>query len=216
MVDREVKLKIAISGPTGTGKSTATSLMAEAHNVYVVNERVPSWLLTQLDTNPSEVCFQIQQEIMKSRLSNELAVGDEPIIVRDRTVSEDIHIFATMFESAALITNDEMHRLQNTYRKIEKEIGGPDVYVLLKANADILLERIRKAAAPQLIISLLEQQLVRYEQWYSTLSAPLVTIDTTRLDARELERHCNWVLATARAALDGQLQQNSDLGIFWE
>src|SRR5882757_11514117 len=118
MVDREVKLKIAISGPTGTGKSTATSLMAETHNVYVVNERVPSWLLTQLDTNPSEVCFQIQQEIMKSRLSNELAVGDETIIVRDRTVSEDIHIFASMFESAALITNDEMHRLQNMYRKI--------------------------------------------------------------------------------------------------
>lgn len=216
MVERNAKLRIAVSGPTGSGKSTAAREMASYPGTVAIYESVPSELLRLLDTNPNEVCFRLQKEIMGSRLTRERGCFGKSIVIRDRTVAEDFQVFASMFFSFGFITRAELKQLEIMYKTIESDIGVPDAYLLMQANEDVLRDRMRKAGAPRLVANALDDQLARYETWYASLAAPRVRIDTTRLDARSLARRCSWVVETANSAKRGELIKNDVYGISWE
>jgi deoxyadenosine/deoxycytidine kinase len=215
MIRQRNKLRIAVSGPTGTGKSSFVREMSRRSGVCAVLEPEPVALHDTLGGTDSGNLYELQRAIMLGRLHSEQLCGSCKIIVRDRSVIEDFHIFVAMFFAAGFLTALQHAKLRKLSDDICLATGHADAHILLGAENAVQLNRIQTAGAPQLIVDMLANQNQLYETWYASLIGPRLLIDTTLLRLSDIAARSEWALSTVSRACEGEYLIDRTLNLAW-
>jgi deoxyadenosine/deoxycytidine kinase len=209
-------LRLAVSGPTGSGKTSAVRFIGEHTGVCVVPESLPSELFALFTADPSTYCYALQREIILNRRSAEQACNNSWLVARDRTVSEDLHVFVRMHAAGGWLTSAQCDDLAELADAVQRNCGMPDAFLVLSANNATLRKRIICTGAPSRILGRLDDQVQLYEGWVRHLSAPRVVADTSQMDLLQLRDICDWIVSTVAEACAGRALSNSRWNLKWK
>lgn len=153
-------LRIGIVGNIGVGKSTLVKaacseplnkiLLSTIPNtgnekVYSFKEKFNPDVLDAFYENPVENAFVAQIEFFNGRLSRQNKIeGCRGIVLEDRTLAEDYHIFGMAQRILGNMNQEEFLAYQRTYNLMTENITAPDLIVYLKANVKTLQKRIKE------------------------------------------------------------------------
>ncbi|HEX9860666.1 MAG TPA: deoxynucleoside kinase [Nitrospirota bacterium] len=134
-------------GPIGVGKTSLTSLLAEALGARLVLERAEeNPFLSDFYRDPSRYRFQTQMFFLLNRFSQQRELLQPDLFTRV-TISDYLFDKDRIF---AYLTLDE-HELplyEQVYRILEPKIMKPDLVIFLQADTDTLLRRIKRRGRP--------------------------------------------------------------------
>lgn len=93
----------------------------------------------------NKFALNLQLEFLKGRFENEKSVSEikNNIILLDRCIYEDYHIFAKTQKKMGLINEKEFEEYKIIYDNYIKFINPPNCFFYLKTSTDKLLERIK-------------------------------------------------------------------------
>ncbi len=201
---------IAIEGVIGVGKTTLARLAQvefEASLLLEVFEENP--FLAKFYQDRKRYGFQTQIFFLLSRYHQQhdaIPAGlERGNLISDYTFDKN-QIFATLN-----IEGDELAMYEQVHGIMATKIPAPDLVVYLKANPNVLLERIamrdrpyERAIEPEYIADL----AFAYDQFFSHYSAaPVLTVDTNSLNIVRRPQDLRSVLDSIHAKLDLGLYQ---------
>ncbi|MDI9529075.1 MAG: deoxynucleoside kinase [Candidatus Cloacimonadota bacterium] len=154
-------IRIGIVGNIGVGKSTfieaassaplnriLTSVYPKANGtegVYAFPERFNPIVLDSFYHDPVANAFMAQIEFFNGRLDRQKLIQScRGIVLEDRTLAEDYHIFGKAQRILKHMSEAEFMAYQRNYRLMTEQIKEPDLLVYFKADVPTLQERIRQ------------------------------------------------------------------------
>ena len=152
-------LRIGVIGNIGAGKSTLTEAMQQDplsrrllalfphregdEKVYTYPETFRPEVLDAFYKNPKQYAFLAQIEFLNGRLVRQNEIEQtRGIVLEDRTIFEDYHIFGKAQKILGHMTDAEFSVYQHNYNLMVDKIQEPNLVVYLRANTDTLLKRI--------------------------------------------------------------------------
>lgn len=179
---------IAVSGNVGSGKTTLAKYLSDRYNFrYVPKRRLEFDFLDDFFHDiegkffPAQVSFLISkaieiQELLSYRYS----------IVVDRSLLEDIEVFARLWIENRQIDPKIVQLYQHTADFIKTAVPAPDLYLVCRCPADVSLERIAQRPKRSFEEQYPPNHVQMLERYYSELvfehEIPRVEIDTTYFD----------------------------------
>ncbi|NKB41118.1 MAG: AAA family ATPase [Ilumatobacter sp.] len=178
---------VAIDGPTGVGKSTTSRAIAERVGAPL--------LLDPVSVNPLLDDYYTGEATPSAGLDTELAFlrGRAELLAsadRDQLVVADFTVLRTAPFSEFLADPDDRRRVLDEMRRLVADGPRIDVLVLLRAEPDVLLERVRtrdRRAEVDLTIEHLVELCRHFATWRNELlahAAMAIEIDTAAWDPR--------------------------------
>lgn len=154
-------LRIGIVGNIGVGKSTLienlqttalSKILLGCFKTLDGDEKVQTFpeefdenVLDAFYKNPKQHAFMAQIEFLNGRLVRQSKIEQaKGIVLEDRTIFEDYHIFGKAQKILGSMTDEEFSTYQRCYNLMTDHISEPDLVIYLRAKTDILLERIKK------------------------------------------------------------------------
>ena len=191
---------IAITGNVGSGKSTLAHYISKNYNfVYVPNKRLEISFLDDFFKDiegkffPAQVSFLISKAIEIQEL-----VSYQANIVIDRSLLEDIEVFARLWIENKNIDANISKLYHFTAEFIKEAIPAPDVYIVCKCPSDVSVARLSKRPRRSFEELYPPNYIEMLDRYYSELSlgenVPYVEIDTVYYDFTDestLELICN-------------------------
>ncbi|MFA7057233.1 MAG: deoxynucleoside kinase [Candidatus Cloacimonadales bacterium] len=199
-------LRIGIIGNIGVGKSTLVTkaktepfkqqllaLFPGEHDdvdIHTFDETFNPAVLDEFYKDPVKNAFMAQIEFFNGRLERQKSIeNSRGIILEDRTLAEDYHIFGKAQRILGNMTEAEFQAYQRTYHLMTETFKEPDILVFLRADVDVLLQRIanRGRESEKLIQRDYLQQLnYLYEEFIANyVKCPVLIIDTNSLPEEE-------------------------------
>jgi deoxyadenosine/deoxycytidine kinase len=191
-------LRIGIVGNIGVGKSTLVDAAAEAplneillstipnrtgeEKVFAFQEKFNPKVLDAFYADPVENAFMAQIEFFNGRLDRQRQIeGCKGVILEDRTLPEDYHIFGMAQKILGNMSEEEFLAYQRNYNLMTSKIPEPDLIVYLKADISTLLERIKergRASETSIPSAYLKQLNELYELFINRhVNCPVLVID---------------------------------------
>ena len=201
---------VAIEGPIGVGKTTLARLVHEqldAELLLEVFEENP--FLSDFYADRAKYAFQTQIFFLLSRYRQQHDVIARVLrrssLVSDYTFAKD-ELFARIN-----LANDELAVYETLHRVLAEKIPLPDLVVYLRADLDVLVERIavrdrsyERAMSPHYLAEVVQA----YEQFFSGFNqAPVMTVDTNTLNIVRNPEDLALVLERIRSALGAGTHQ---------
>jgi len=205
---------VAIEGPIGVGKTTLARLIhkqLEAELLLEVFEENP--FLSDFYADRAKYAFQTQIFFLLSRYRQQHQVIARALqrssLVSDYTFAKD-ELFARLN-----LSNDELAVYGNLHRVLAEKIPLPDLVVYLRADLDVLMERIQvrdrtyeRAMSHQYMADLIQA----YEKFFSGYSeAPVLTVDTNSLNIVRNPEDLAYVVQRIKSALGSGTHQRAFL-----
>jgi len=194
-------MHIAISGNIGAGKTSLTELLSkhygwEAHYEDVIDNPY----LDDFYNHMERWSFNLQIYFLKSRFEQLLKIKNfNNVIVQDRTIYEDAHIFAPNLNSMGLMNQRDFKNYQELFELMESQIQGPDLLIYLRSNIPNLVNKIHKRGREyenSISIDYLSRLNERYEAWTSTYDkGNIIKIDVDELDFVENKEDLKLIIA---------------------
>ena len=194
-------MHIAISGNIGAGKTSLTELLSkhygwEAHYEDVIDNPY----LDDFYNHMERWSFNLQIYFLKSRFEQLLKIKNiNNVIVQDRTIYEDAHIFAPNLKSMGLMNQRDFRNYQELFELMESQIQGPDLLIYLRSNIPNLVNKIHKRGREyenSISIDYLSRLNERYEAWTSTYDkGNIIKIDVDELDFVENKEDLKLIIA---------------------
>ena len=194
-------MHIAISGNIGAGKTSLTELLSkhygwEAHYEDVIDNPY----LDDFYNHMERWSFNLQIYFLKSRFEQLLKIRNiNNVIVQDRTIYEDAHIFAPNLKSMGLMNQRDFKNYQELFELMESQIQGPDLLIYLRSNIPNLVNKIHKRGREyenSISIDYLSRLNERYEAWTSTYDkGNIIKIDVDELDFVENKEDLKLIVA---------------------
>lgn len=137
---------ICLCGNIGSGKTTVTNLLADVFGLRVFEEEVednPYLKLFYEDMH--QWSYRLQRFFLFSRalMHEKINMLDIPCI-QDRSIYEDMEIFAKNQYRMKLWSQEEYEKYRTFCQLLSKELRPPDLLIYLRTSIPILRERIRK------------------------------------------------------------------------
>ena len=196
-------LYIAIEGPIGVGKSTLARLIQpdlDARLLMEVFEENP--FLSSFYADREQYAFQTQLFFLLSRYRqqsvapNLLAQGNA---ISDYTFAKD-RLFAHLN-----VHGDELALYDHLHDLLAEKILDPDLIVYLRADTDVLMERIAvrdREYERNMDRGYIEALSHAYEQFFADYHvAPVITIDTNNLNIIRHPEDLSHVMARIKSVL---------------
>lgn len=195
-------LRIGIIGNIGVGKSTlVTKAKTQPYknrllslfpgetqdaDIHTFDETFNPVVLDEFYKDPVQNAFMAQIEFFNGRLERQKRIDNSRgIILEDRTLAEDYHIFGKAQRILGNMSEAEFQAYQRTFHLMTENFKEPDILIYLRADVETLLERIAKRGResekliPQEYLSQLNYLYEEYIENYA--KCPVLVIDTNNL-----------------------------------
>ena len=175
---------IAIEGPIGVGKTSLSRILSEHYRARLLEEVVEeNPFLPSFYQDPERYGFQVQVFFLLSRFRQlEGAAQGELFsrsLVADYLFDKDF-IFASMN-----LKDSEFSLYADLYTHLKPRLPQPDLTVYLRADVDLLLERIEKRGRPYektIKAQYLQELLERYDEYFSSFAGKLLILNAHEFD----------------------------------
>ncbi|MBR5137961.1 MAG: deoxynucleoside kinase [Alistipes sp.] len=165
---------VAIAGNIGSGKTTLTEILTQRYGAKAYYEESDNPYIGDFYNDMNRWAFQLQISFLGSRIEQTLDMlangGD--VIIQDRTIYEDAHIFAYNLHEMGLISSRDFATYMKIFHLTTNLVPQPDVLIYLRASIPTLVAQIkRRGRAYEMNID--EQYLSRlnekYEAWINEI-----------------------------------------------
>lgn len=182
------KRVIAIAGNIGAGKTSLVDFLTSTYNItpfYEPNDENP--YLVDFYKDMKRWAFHSQLYFLSNKFRIHQQVDSTPgVVVQDRTIFEDVEIFATALSQMRKISKRDWSTYQDFYQSIIASINPPDLMIYLKCPIRTVRKRIKirgRKMEQDIPLSYLKRLDKLYENWISnyTMSKVLV-IESDKLD----------------------------------
>ncbi len=182
------KRVIAIAGNIGAGKTSLVDFLTSTYNItpfYEPNDENP--YLEDFYKDMKRWSFHSQLYFLSNKFRIHQQVDNtQGVVVQDRTIFEDVEIFATALHQMRKISQRDWKTYQDFYHSITASIRPPDLMIYLKCSIRTIRKRIKirgRKMEQDIPLSYLRRLDKLYENWISnyTMSKVLV-IDSGKLD----------------------------------
>ncbi len=139
------KLFVGLAGNIGTGKSTASKIIARHFGFEVFHEPVvENRFLKQYYADMRRWSFTLQMEFLLKRIEHHGRIERlQSGCVQDRTLIEDPEVFAKYLHGLGHMTDAELDLYFDYFRRFNENLRQPDKVILLYTpNVNVLLRRI--------------------------------------------------------------------------
>lgn len=201
---------IAIEGAIGVGKTTLARLIQKDFNAELlleVFEENP--FLSDFYADRDKYAFQTQIYFLLSRYQQQHRVIEEIIgrspLISDYTFAKD-RLFAHLN-----LRGDELALYEQLHTVLAARIPLPTLVVYLRADTDVLMERIAFRDRPyerNMDREYIDSLRLAYERFFSTYDqAPVLTIDTNNINFVRNVQDLRAIVGQIRSALETGVRQ---------
>ncbi|UYQ91858.1 deoxynucleoside kinase [Chitinophaga horti] len=200
---------IAIAGNIGAGKTTLTEMLAKhyrwtaqfedvEHNPYLNDfyEDMPRW------------SFNLQIYFLHSRIKQLVGIQQgKDVVIQDRTIYEDAHIFAPNLYEMGLMTKRDFDNYFNFFETLKGMVKPPDLLIYLQASVPTLVAQIQKRGREyeeNIRLDYLKRLNEYYNGWIEKYKeGPLLIIDVDKNKFPENEEHLGEIISRIDSELFG-------------
>jgi len=217
-----MKKFIIVSGNIGSGKSSLTTLLSkrlEWKAFYEVVESNP--YLEDFYHDMKKWSFHLQIFFLSKRFQHHQNIVNDPSsVVQDRSIYEDVDIFAKNLYQQGLMDSRDYHNYSELFHIMVDFLTPPDLVVYLKASISTLQQRIAlrgRDYEKKISRKYLEQLNTLYEKWVADFSlCPILKVPTDDLDFVQKPEHLQMITEKILAKLQGIEKVTFDLADFKE
>jgi deoxyadenosine/deoxycytidine kinase len=182
------KKTIAIAGNIGAGKTSLVEFLTNTYNItpfYEPNDENP--YLEDFYQDMKRWSFHSQLYFLSSKFRIHQQVDSTSgVVVQDRTIFEDVEIFATALYQMKKISKRDWQTYQDFYHSIIASIKPPDLMIYLKCSIRTIRKRIKirgRAMEQEIPLSYLRRLDKLYENWIANYKlSKVMVIETDKLD----------------------------------
>jgi deoxyadenosine/deoxycytidine kinase len=182
------KRTIAIAGNIGAGKTSLVEFLTSTYNItpfYEPNDENP--YLEDFYKDMKGWGFHSQLYFLSNKFRIHQQVDQTPgVVVQDRTIFEDVEIFATALKQMRKISERDWKTYQDFYQSIIASIKPPDLMIYLKCSIRTVRKRIKirgRQMEQDIPLSYLKRLDRLYENWIANYQmSKVMVIETDRLD----------------------------------
>lgn len=180
---------IAIAGNIGSGKTTLTQMLTEHYHAKCYLEESNNPYIGDFYEDMNRWAFNLQISFLGSRIQQTMDMLSDSgggVIVQDRTIYEDAHIFAENLHEMGLMSTRDIETYMKIFRLVTSLIPRPDLLIYLRASVPTLISQIRKRGR-EYEMNIDELYLKRlndkYDHWIDTIyDGEMLVIDKDRED----------------------------------
>lgn len=182
---------IGIAGNIGVGKTTFTEVVAKRFNLLEVYESVAdNPYLSDFYSDMKRWSFNLQIYFLHHRFSaiNNLSSYDSGM-VQDRTIYEDVEIFSKNLFDMGFMDKRDWDTYSELFVNMTKFLKKPDLIVYLRADLEVLLDRIKTRSRDyetEIDPEYIDRLNDLYDDWITnTNDIKTITIDTNNFNIFE-------------------------------
>ena len=179
---------IAIAGNIGSGKTTLTEILTRRYGAKAYLEDTDNPYIGDFYEDMNRWSFNLQISFLGSRIRQTMDMLSEnsEVILQDRTVYEDAHIFADNLHRMGLMSSRDFGTYMKIFNLVTNLIPKPDLLIYLKAGVPTLTAQIRRrgrAYEMNIDEAYLSRLNEKYEHWINDLyEGEVFVIDKDRED----------------------------------
>ena len=181
---------ISIAGTVGVGKSTLTKLLAQKLNFKTSMEKVDgNPYLEDYYSDFKTWSFHLQIYFLAERFKEQKRMFESNWgFVQDRTIYEDVGIFARLQYDNGNMTQRDFETYQSLFEAMTMSpfFPSPTLIIYLEGSFERILERIHRRGRDmetKTPISFWEELYGRYEKWIGSLNvSPVLRLNIDRYD----------------------------------
>lgn len=138
---------IAIAGNIGSGKTTLTQILTENYDAKSYLEETNNPYIGDFYEDMNRWSFNLQIYFLGSRIQQTMDMlrnCEGRVIIQDRTIYEDAHIFADNLHEMGLMASRDIETYMKIFHLVTTLIPKPDLLIYLRASVPTLISQIRK------------------------------------------------------------------------
>lgn len=200
---------IAIAGNIGSGKTTLTQQLAKHYGWLPQFEDVENNpYLNDFYEDMPRWSFNLQVYFLNRRFKQivEIQNGEE-VVIQDRTIHEDAHIFAPNLHAMGLMSSRDYENYRSLFETVSGLIKPPDLLIYLKASVPTLVNQIQRRGREyeeNLRLEYLRRLNEYYEKWITTYTdGKLLIIDVDKVNFADDKKALGEVISKIDAELYG-------------
>ena len=182
---------IGIAGNIGVGKTTFTSFLAKEFDLKDIYESVSdNPYLSDFYGDMHRWSFNLQVYFLHHRFASIIDItNSHDGFVQDRTIYEDVEIFSKNLHDMGYLDNRDWKTYSDLFLNMTKFLKSPDIIIYLRADLDVLLERINnrnRDYEATIDPEYLKRLNVMYDEWIESISwTKVLTVDTNTFNIFE-------------------------------
>ncbi len=177
-------MHIAIAGNIGSGKTTLARMLAKTYGWTPYLEPCDNPYLPDYYSNLRRWAFNTQLYFLSHRLREAAEISRrDDIVVQDRTIYEDIHVFARNLHILRLMSDRDFNTYRELFDLLTQDTSHPDLLVYLRASVPNLAASIQnrgRSWEQSISIEYLQGLNDLYEEWVQTYDGRILIIDTDK------------------------------------
>lgn len=179
---------IGIAGNIGAGKTSLVEFLQRSYVItpfYEPNDENP--YLDDFYRDMKAWAFHSQLYFLSSKFAMQQQLEQcRGVVLQDRTLFEDVEIFATALHHMRKINNRDWQTFTDLYNSIQQAIQPPDLMIYLKCSIRTARKRIKirgRAMEQNIPLRYLKRLETLYQSWISRYNmSEVLTIETDQLD----------------------------------
>ena len=184
-------MHIAVAGNIGSGKTTLTRMLSEHYGWEPRYESVEfNPYLSDFYDDMKRWSFNVHVYFLNLRVRDIVNFKEcEQVIIQDRTIYEDAHIFAPNLHAMGLMDSRDYENYSDLFELMMSLVSPPDLLIYLKSSIPNLVSQIQKRGRDyesSIRSDYLKGLNVRYEKWIEGYKGKLlvVPVDEVRFESR--------------------------------
>ena len=180
-----------MAGNIGSGKTTLTRMLSEHYGWEPRYESVEfNPYLSDFYDDMKRWSFNVQVYFLNRRFRDIVNFKEcEQVIIQDRTIYEDAHIFAPNLHAMGLMDSRDYENYSDLFELMMSLVSPPDLLIYLKSSIPNLVSQIQKRGRDyesSIRIDYLKGLNDRYEKWIEGYKGKLlvVPVDEVRFESR--------------------------------
>ena len=182
---------IGIAGNIGVGKTTFTSFLAKELNLKDIYESVSdNPYLSDFYGDMHRWSFNLQVYFLHHRFASIIDIeNSHKGFVQDRTIYEDVEIFSKNLHDMGYLDDRDWKTYSDLFLNMTKFLKSPDIIIYLRADLDVLLERINnrnRDYEATIDPEYLKRLNLMYDKWIENITwTKVLIIDTNTFNIFE-------------------------------